>query len=176
MLGIHYRLGEVPALATPNPIDGDGSRRHSARVSFHGEADWASHSEMLTSPEHTTHTSSELLSPGPAARMSLSPTDLLRQSYVTTTSSTSRISQLSDFPVPPGQQQVVTPASLIQSYFDDLPRNQRQNTHSSDQFGTSPSSSEMRRQRLLSHRTTFGTETSVTEDLTEDLTEGVTEA
>lgn len=129
---------------------------------------------MLTSPEHATHVSSELLSPA-AARMSLSPTDLLRQSYVTTTSSTSRISQLSDFPVPPGQQQVVTPASLIQSYFDDLPRSQQPNTFASDQLGTSPASvSEIRRQRLLSHRTTFGTETSMTEDLS-DLAEDATE-
>ena len=113
-----YRLGEVSTLATPNPIQ-DGLEN---RFSTHGS--YFDHEEQrnddLDGQQQSTSAHHSLQPP-----LSAAVTDNTRSSYVTSLSSASRISQLSDFPVPPTHaQEVISPGQIIQSYFNPTPTTQ----------------------------------------------------
>ena len=102
MMIVIYRVGEVPMLSTPNPTN--GSPHRFSRQALYVDSDHGSLSVRdsfnLSSPiiSDRLHHNSTGLSP---LTPLYSVSDATRASYVTTTSSTSRISQLSDFPTPP---------------------------------------------------------------------------
>ena len=113
-----YRLGEVPALSTPNYVSNPGIHRSSPHGSYFGDiVREDAEDRMPDSPQDAAYLSPLPLSLAPPPT---SATDTTRASYVTSTSSNSRISQLSDFPAPPNQGPM-TPGSIIQSYFRSMP-------------------------------------------------------
>ncbi|TFK46459.1 hypothetical protein OE88DRAFT_891537 [Heliocybe sulcata] len=74
-----------------------------------------------------------------------------RSSYMTSTTSTSRMSGLSDFPSPPALQATPGHMSIIHSYFNDTPQQQEE-----DPF-TAAASGHLRPQPLRqASNTTFG--------------------
>lgn len=116
-----YRLGEVPFLSTPNPTADGVEHRFSTHLSYIG------HDERRDDYDVDREQSQ-------SARQSIRPplsaaiTDNTRSSYLTSVSSNSRISQLSDFPAPPTYaQDVISPGQIIQSYFNATPTAQKDN-------------------------------------------------
>ncbi|KIJ62118.1 hypothetical protein HYDPIDRAFT_95007 [Hydnomerulius pinastri MD-312] len=77
--------------------------------------------------------------------------DALRSSYMTSTSDNSRMSGLSDFPLPPAHRPIPQPGhmSILQAYFEATPPSSESQGH--DQLGSGSRSAS-----LHSHRTTFG--------------------
>ncbi|OCB90557.1 hypothetical protein A7U60_g2235 [Sanghuangporus baumii] len=144
---VYYRVGEVPALATPNPVSSTHMYRASAHVSYIDSTPPSNHRSLSPDTRGRTDTPS---------RPSLQPqsaTSMTRESYMTSTSSASRISQLSEFPVPPGQTSL-TPGTIIQSYFGST----LEPTERHDPIQEDPESveREQKRHERQSRRTTFG--------------------
>ena len=87
-----------------------------------------------------------------------SGTDNTRASYLTSASSTSRISHLSDLPVPPGQN-ALTPGGIINSYFNtSTPDVMERNDPLVEPVirDQQPQQPQQRRELRASRRTTFG--------------------
>ncbi|THH17082.1 hypothetical protein EW146_g3662 [Bondarzewia mesenterica] len=147
------RLGSIEAVTTP-PVE-MADHRFSGHLSLVGDVggrrsmDGSRKSDELATrtPRHISQGSS--LVPPHSAR------DMARSSYVTTDTSQSRMSGLSDFPAPP-EQLVVSPAhvGLLQSYFSDTSQ-----SHIADPF---LAEGVRRRPTLVqpdtSYRSTFGRE------------------
>lgn len=147
---VYYRLGEVPALATPDPTIG-GSHRASAHVSYIHEDpnESADRGEEVARQSATSKAHSSLVPPNSAA-------DTARESYFTTTSSESRISRLSDFPAPPIRDTMTPVTTLINSYSDNTAGEEDE-----DPLNISKPSTPSNR-RHQSRRTTFGGEEDIT--------------
>ena len=183
-----YRLGEVPSLLTPDPVN--RPQRSSAHGSYFGEHGDGHERDEAAEPEtdyahggrrededvvlmnrspprryrnlappHSLTTPSGPLSAGPTS----ATTDGTgtRASYLTSTSSTSRISNLSDFPIPPGPA-ALTPGRILDSYFGS-PTPDAAADNRPDPIATADVRSvqrEMERERereaRRSRRTTFG--------------------
>ncbi|TDL25281.1 hypothetical protein BD410DRAFT_785181 [Rickenella mellea] len=111
---VYYRLGHVPALSTPNPVSGHSHRASSAATYFHEDSSAREEHKNVQESDKQPVSSHASLVP---------PADVMRASYVTSTSGESRISQLSDFPVPPTQD-MMSPTSILQSFYD-IPGPQR---------------------------------------------------
>lgn len=99
-------MREVPALPTPEATESDMHRM-------------SAHVDYITHHHHDPGFSEAPLTGQSNPHNSLAPpsSDATRASYVTSNSSNSRISRLSDFPSPPTQD-FFTPSSVLQSYFD----------------------------------------------------------
>lgn len=152
ILEVFYRVGEVPALATPNPTGG-----HTQRASAHGSyfGDHSRGDDNVHRDEFDEGTT--LYAMRPSLIPPPSASDATRASYVTSTSSTSRISNLSDFPVPPTQN-VMTPGAIIQSYLRNTPQEELEDPV----LDHGPRSvQEERREKLRIRRTTFGGEEEI---------------
>ncbi|KAL5481095.1 hypothetical protein ACEPAI_10036 [Sanghuangporus weigelae] len=145
---VYYRVGEVPALATPDPVSSAHMHRASAHGSYIDNTPPSNHRSL--SPD--THGRMDAPS-RPSLLQPQSATSMTRESYMTSTSSASRISQLSEFPVPPGRTSL-TPGTIIQSYFGSTP----EATERHDPIQEEPGSVECEQQRYerQSRRTTFG--------------------
>lgn len=139
-------MGEVPALSTPDPTSVTGAYRSSAHGSYFGDIIRDDSRPTSTQDATYLHPQRPSLAPPPT-----SATDTSRTSYVTSTSSNSRISQLSDFPTPPNQG-AMTPGSIIQSYFRRPPEEPQESEYA-------PSNREISARR--SRRTTFGGEEEI---------------
>ncbi|EJC99203.1 uncharacterized protein FOMMEDRAFT_142822 [Fomitiporia mediterranea MF3/22] len=112
---IYYHLGEVPTLTTPDPVTASNVHRASAHGSY---IENTPRSELqLLSPI-------ESIAPDRPSRPSLLPPKSATTSSTTrgsySTSSASHMSQLSEFPAPPGTTSL-TPGTIIQSYFGNTP-------------------------------------------------------
>ncbi|KAI5120060.1 hypothetical protein M0805_007810 [Coniferiporia weirii] len=145
---VYYRLGEVPALATPDPVTTPDGHRASAHGSYFGDDRRNGESSRPSQSQYDHERARDHADR--SARPSLIPptsaTDTTRASYMTSTSSASRISQLSDFPVPPNQN-VPAPGAMTQSYYGGTP----EAANRADPMGESAALAERR-----SRRTTFG--------------------
>ncbi|KAH8110021.1 hypothetical protein DFH11DRAFT_1843049 [Phellopilus nigrolimitatus] len=141
---IIYRVGEVPALATPDPVTMSHAQRTSAHGSYFGD--------LPRSPDRGLRPGSHDNRGRHPSRTSLAPPTSsaadTRASYMTSTSSASRISQLSDFPAPPSQN-TMTPGAIIQSYFGNTPEDP-------DRADPLEEPEPTGRQDRQSRRTTFG--------------------
>lgn len=170
-----YRVKEVPALATP-PIHQPHLISESRHGSYIGASfnpstadrqasspspDFRSALNTLVRPSYSSQSGS--LKPPPSV------SSATRASYLTSTSSSSRISesQLSNFPAPPGQNSL-TPGAIIQSYFGSPdtteradPMAERESRAYRIPFPVNEdeeyAEDERRREARQSRRTTFGT-------------------
>ncbi|KAK7049734.1 hypothetical protein VNI00_005765 [Paramarasmius palmivorus] len=112
-----YRLGHVESVSTPPAEASDPRLSYVGQMSFaHGAGPTGEEDEdgdvLGTSPMFTRNgTAHNSLQP-PSA-------DPTRSSYMTSNSEGSRMSGLSDFPVPPPQQLTPAHMSLLSSYFDE---------------------------------------------------------
>lgn len=141
----------VPTLSTPNPTTVENAHRASAHGSYFGDV--ARSDEPAT--EDTLDDESHLRLSRPSLAPPLTASDATRASYVTSTSSASRISQLSDFPIPPSQG-AMTPGSILQSYFGSMREDaQSERPPEPSPVDVSPHA------RFRSRRTTFGGEEQV---------------
>ncbi|KAL5498940.1 hypothetical protein ACEPAH_1458 [Sanghuangporus vaninii] len=145
---VYYRVGEVPALATPNPVSSTHMLRASAHGSYVDNTPPSNHRSLSPDTRGRTDAPSR-----PSLLQPQSATSMTRESYMTSTSSASHISQLSEFPVPPGQTSL-TPGTIIQSYFDST----LEPTERHDPIQEDPDSVERehKRHERQSRRTTFG--------------------
>jgi hypothetical protein len=145
VLVIFQRVGEVGPLATPDPTaiqNGTSSARGSfidnAPATTRGSED---NNRQSQDNERTPRRPSR-----PSLTVPNSASEGTRASYVTTsTSDASRISQLSDFPIPP-HLDTMTPSYMVQSFYEEIDR---------DTINT------IRTRPHAERRTTFGIETDL---------------
>ncbi|KII87908.1 hypothetical protein PLICRDRAFT_176665 [Plicaturopsis crispa FD-325 SS-3] len=154
--GVHLRMGSIEAVTTPPTTAGD--HRISSHLTYlEDRLAQSGHPHDRGSADQPAESSTRILSTD-----SLQPPhsfDLARFSYVTSNTDTSRISNLSDFPVPPK----ATPGhmSLLQSYFENTPEQQAQD--SADYFPQHPHDEPENsgNRRHPSYRMTFGGEEDI---------------
>lgn len=147
LLGLPLRFGAIAAVTTPPAVFDD--RTHTPLV-----ADQVVH----PSPVKHTITDTAPQSDDPhrvTSQMSLLPPsvtgDATRASYMTSTTEESRMSGLSDFPVPPIQNLTPAHMSIIHSYFGgSTPQNQEEDPLSSNEATRSEP------RRNANFRMTFG--------------------
>ncbi|EGO04021.1 hypothetical protein SERLA73DRAFT_175753 [Serpula lacrymans var. lacrymans S7.3] len=135
--GVPIRVGQIAAMAT-SPVSFSPHRVSSQLSIIGGEA-------AHTGPTSQTFTPR-------SGRNSLHPhsAEPLRSSYATSTTDLSRMSGLSDFPVPPAQVNLTSAhMSILQGYFESVAR------QSGDPTETR-ATSRIRSGHRDSHRTTFG--------------------
>lgn len=101
-----FRVGVVESVATPPAVSSDH------RISLTGQMAFA-HDHRRHHPEDPQTAGSH------ATTLQLPSADPTRSSYMTT-STTSRMSGLSDFPVPPRNDMAPGHMSLLSSYFDEV--------------------------------------------------------
>lgn len=170
-----YRVKEVPALATP-PIHQPqlvSESRHGSYIDTSFNPGIVDRQVSSPSPDLGDVLSMQVRSNHSSQPGSLKPptsgTSATRASYMTSTSSSSRISdsQLSNFPVPPGHNSL-TPGTIIQSYFSSPdaadradPMSERESRPHGIPFPVNEDEEndeeERGRQNRQSRRTTFGT-------------------
>ncbi|THH04035.1 hypothetical protein EW145_g5817 [Phellinidium pouzarii] len=142
---VFYRLGEVPALATPDPVTTSYAQRASTHLSYFGDDTRNEPGQRADADDDYARNRNDRPS-HPTLLPPTSATETTRASYITSTSSVSRISQLSDFPVPPSQNALKS-STIAESYFSGTP----EATLDADTLAESAERSERR-----SRRTTFG--------------------
>lgn len=153
-------MGSITAVTTPSPM------RSPHRASTSGIPQHFTYSNHVTNlfPAHITLFDEDEHERVTSLSSSLSPigTHLTRSSYMTTGTDTSRMSGLSDFPVPPAD---LTPAhtSIIASYFGNLtPHLPESKEQEGDEYPFSSNAADQPRprptmeERNESFRNTFG--------------------
>ena len=144
-LVIFHRMGEVGALATPDPTAIQNGT-NSARGSFIDNAPTVTRAGEDSNRQSEDSERTPRRPARPSLMVPNSASEGTRASYVTTsTSDASRISQLSDFPVPP-HLDTMTPSYMVQSFYEEIDR---------DTINT------IRRRPHAERRTTFGIETDL---------------
>ena len=139
---VFQRVGEVEALATPNPTaiqQGPNSARGSYIEDLPSHTNDSSRAIDIQNRTKRRPNLPSLVVPGSASEGT-------RASYVTSISDASRISQLSDFPVPP-HLDTMTPSYMVQSFYEELDQEAINN--------------KIRNHRHPERRTTFGPDTDL---------------